>query len=89
MVIDKLTLTGLGVGCSAHADDIRTCCIGVEALNRQAADINQFISSNSLKINASKTEIVHLSRQPLPIESIELLNQRVETKKEAKCLGVW
>ena len=54
---NNLTLTGLGVGCSAHADDIRTCCIGVEALNRQAADINQFISSNSLKINA---EIVHL-----------------------------
>ena len=42
-----------------------------------------------IKLPQNKTEIVHLSRQPLPIESIELLNQRVETKKEAKCLGVW
>ena len=39
---NNLKLTGLDVGSSAHADDIRACCTGVEALNRQAADINQF-----------------------------------------------
>ena len=79
MVIDKLLhgmdvnpnnlkLTGLGVGCSAHPDDIRTCCIGAEALNRQAADINRSISSNSLKaghfspwgpLTSSRGHVIH------------------------------
>ena len=43
-----LTLAGLSVGCSAHADDIRTCCVSVENINGQATTINTFVSSNSL-----------------------------------------
>ena len=100
MVMDKLlhtmcggphdlTLTGLSVGCSAHADDIRTCCIGADNINRQANDINMFVSANSLALNTAKTEIVHLSRHALPQESIVVIDKTVTTKKEAKCLGVW
>ena len=100
MVIDKLlrsmcdpsqdlTIAGLSVGCSAHADDIRTCCVGVENINRQATTINTFVSSNSLALNTAKTEVVHFSRHALPEESIDLVDQSIVTKKEAKCLGVW
>ena len=100
MVMDKLlhtmcggphdlTLTGLSVGCSAHADDIRTCCIGVDNINKQANDINMFVSASSLALNTAKTEIVHLSRHALPQESIDVIDKTVTTKKEAKCLGVW
>ncbi len=84
-----LTLAGLSVGCAAHADDIRACCVGEDDVKKQANDINIFMSTNSLALNAAKTEIVHLSRHPLPVEQIDLLGQIVETKREAKSLGTW
>ena len=84
-----LTLTGLTVGCSAHADNIRTCCIGIDNINKQANDINMFVSANSLALNTAKTEIVHLSCRALPQQSIDVIDKTVTTKKETKCLGVW
>ncbi len=86
---DDLTLASLNVGCSAHADDIRVCCIGEKDVQVQANEINSFMSSNSLALNTAKTEVIHLSRHPLPTESINLLDQSVKTKKTAKCLGIW
>ena len=98
MVMDKLLhsmcdpsqdliLAGLSVGCSAHADDIRTCCVSVENINGQATTINTFVSSNSLALNTAKTENFHFSCHALPEESIDLVDQTIATKKEARCLG--
>lgn len=59
---------------AAHADDVRTCDLSIESIKVHAACLDTFTSSNSLKVNNAKTEIVHVS---------------VTIKKEAKCLGVW
>ena len=86
---DDLVVSGINVGLATHADDIRTCNIGKVSIQDKAVCINDFTSTNSLALNNSKTEIVHLSCHPLPPESISILDNPVVTKKEAKCLGVW
>ena len=55
----------------------------------QAASLQTLTSNNSLRLNMAKTEIVHLARHPVPIESVNINNTQIETKKEAKYLGVW
>ena len=85
VALSRISMSGL----ATHADDIRTCNIGKVSIQDQAVCINNFTSNNSLALNNSKTEIVHLSRHPLPPESISILDNPVVTKKEAKCLGVW
>ena len=79
-----LTLAGLSVECSAHVDDSRTSCAGMDNVNGQVN--TTFVTSNYLALHA---EIVHFSCHALPVEPIDLVNQSVVTKKEAKCLGVW
>ena len=85
----SLSLIGVNAGCGAHADDIRTCTIGAVGVERQAAFLQSLTSENSLHLNMTKTEIVHLARHPVPIENVNINNTQIETKKEAKCLGVW
>ena len=85
----SLSLIGVNAGCGAHADDIRTCTIGAVGVERQAAFLQSLTSENSLRLNMTKTEIVHLARHPVPTENVNINNTQIETKKEAKCLGVW
>ena len=58
-------------------------------VERGAKTLQSLTSEISLRLNMSKAEIVHLSRHPLPSESINIMDTRVDTKTEAKCLGVW
>ena len=51
-----LTLSGLNVGDSAHADDVRAASISVAAAQIQVQLIHSFCKANSLKLNANKTE---------------------------------
>ena len=85
----SLSVSNVNVGCSAHADDIRSCSIGIVNVERGAKTLQSLTSEISLRLNMSKTEIVHFSRHPLPSESINNMDTRVDTKTEAKCLGVW
>ena len=50
----RLGLT-LRAGCSAHADDVRTASIGIDAVKSQGHLIDQLCMANSLKLDASKT----------------------------------
>ena len=61
-----LCIRGLHVGAAAHADDVRTCCIDTESIQAQASVIDSFTTNNSLHLNSSKTELVHMSSHPLP-----------------------
>ena len=45
-----LTLSGLNVGNSAHADDVRAASISVTAAQTQGNLINAFCEANSLKL---------------------------------------
>ena len=60
-------------------------------VNAQASDLPlvSLTGSKSLSLNTTKTEIIHLSQHPIPTESISALDCTLETKREAKCLGVW
>ena len=83
----SLTISNLSIGCAAHADDIRACCVGLDTVKELAVNIDNFAISNSLKQNMSKTEIVHLSCHSLPQDTVDLYSQEVEIKHNAKCLG--
>ena len=85
----SLYVSNVNVGCSAHADDIRSCTIGTVNVERGAKTLQSVTSENSLRLNMLKTEIVHLSRHPIRSESINIMDTHVDTKTEAKCLGVW
>ena len=49
---------GLHVGASAHADDVRAVSLSKSAAHTQGNLIEAFCQANSLKLNASKTEVV-------------------------------
>ena len=85
----SLSVSNVNVGCSAHADDIRLCMIGIVNVERGAKTVQSLTSEIYLRLNMSKTEIVHLSRHPIPSESINIMDTHMDTKTEAKCLGVW
>ena len=75
----NLTISNLSIGCAAHADDIRACCVGLDTVI--------LTISNSLKLNMSKTEIVHLSCHSLPQDTVDLYSQEVEIKQDAVSRG--
>ena len=53
-----LTLRGLNVGCSAHADDVRAASLSLTSAQTQQVLIDAFCEVNSLKLNAIKTEVI-------------------------------
>ena len=84
-----LNLLGLHVGASAHADDVRAVSLSKSAAHTQGNLIEAFCQANSLKLNASKTEVVLTTKGRYNECMLELVGQEVVTQKEAKCLGVW
>jgi len=83
----NLVIRGLHVSSAAHADNVRTCNIGIESIQSQSHAINCFTSRNSLRLDSSKTEIVHMSSHSLPPEEIHLQNSAPTVKKGSKMPG--
>ena len=84
-----LSVSGSFVGGAAHADDIRTVASSSSVLQIQANIINQFTTTNSLKLNTSKTEVVRFSKSTFLEGSVILNDESIDFVPEAKCLGVW
>ena len=84
-----LTLLGLNVGSSAHADDVRAASISVTAAQTQGNFINAFCEANSLKLDANKTELIMLTKGKYSEQTCALVGQKIQSQTDAKCLGVW
>jgi len=56
-----LTISGLNVGNSAHADDIRAASISIDAAQIQGKVVDSFNAVNSLKLNSDKTELIQFT----------------------------
>ena len=83
-----VSIAGLYLGTSAHADDVRSLSQTVAAAENQTSTLAEFTINRGLKINANKTEIVALSRgHHTPSLSLTIAGTPVSIKKEAKCLG--
>ena len=66
-----LSVSGLSVGSSAHVDDIRAASVGIDAVRTQRNLVVHFCKANSLKLNATKTELVKFSqKKPDPISHV-------------------
>ena len=76
-------------GAAIHADDLRTSAASIEVMCDQARVIQKFAEDNHLKLNASKLEVVRVSRHQRDPERLELAGVVTETAAAAKCLGVW
>ena len=84
-----LSLSGLNVGNSTHADDVRAASISVTAAQTQRNLIDTFCRANSPRLNADKTELIMLTKGRYSERTCELVGQEVQTQMDAKCLGVW
>ena len=84
-----LTISGLNVGNSAHADDIRAASISIDAAQIQGKVVDSFNAVNSLKLNSDKTELIQFTCGKHTTYTHEIAGQKVQTQAEAKCLGVW
>ena len=84
-----LKLSGLNVGNSAHADDVRAASIGMTAAQTQGNLINAFCKANSLKLNANKAELMMFTKGKQHGCAFEMVGQEVQAQTDAKCLGVW
>ena len=76
-------------GAAIHADDLRTTAESKEAVSHQAREITEFTNENHLKLNASKLEVIKVSRIRKNPERLEVAGVEIETTPAAKCLGVW
>ena len=76
-------------GAAIHADDQRTTAESKEAVSHQAREIAEFTNENHLKLNASKLEVIKVSRIRENPERLDVSGVEIETIPPAKCLGVW
>ena len=84
-----LAISGLNVGNSAHADDIRAASISIDAAQIQGKLIDSFSAANSLKLNVNKTELIQFTSGKHTSHTHEIAGQDIQTQDKAKCLGVW
>jgi hypothetical protein len=84
-----LCISGLDLGASAHADDIRAISNFPEAAEIQGRCIGAFCTANSLTLNTSKTEAVAFTNGPHILDTIYVAGQSIQTQPSVKCLGVW
>ena len=84
-----LTLRGMNVGCSAHADDVRAASLSLTSAQTQGDLINAFCKANSLKLNASKTELIMPTKGKHKEGTCDMVGLNIQVQREAKCLGVW
>ena len=57
-----INVSGLEVGSTAHADDIRASSCSVEGIQCLGQCVDTFTSDNSLKLNSEKTELIQFYR---------------------------
>ena len=84
-----LKVSGLNVGYSAHADDVRAASNSIIDTLTQGKLIASFCSANNLKLNANKTELVQFTSGRVTASTHNIAGQTIHTQPEAKCLGVW
>ena len=84
-----LAISGLSVGNFAHADDIRAASISIDAAQIQGKLIDSFSTTNSLKLNINKTELIQFTSGKHTSHTHEIAGQDIQTQVEAKCIGVW
>ena len=85
----RLSINGITIGSAAHADDIRSTSNSIADLQDQGAIIEQFSLDNSLKLNASKTELIKFSANAFISEGTQLTSHLISTQTTANCLGYW
>lgn len=74
----------LNVGSFTHADDIKATGINVDAAISLLVDY--FSSVNSLRLNATKTELLQFtSGKSIPTADV-IIGQKIKTQSTAKCL---
>ena len=84
-----LSLRGMNMGCSAHADDLRVASLSLTSAQIQGDLINAFCKVNSLKLNERKTEIIMPTKGKHTQGTCNMVGQNIQVQSEAKCLGVW
>ena len=84
-----LTLRGMNVGCSAHADDVRAANLSLTSAQTQGDLINAFCKANSLKLNASKTELIMPTKGKHKEGTCDMVGLNIQVQREVKCLRVW
>ena len=75
-----LTISGLNVGNSAHADDIRAASISIDAAKIQGKLVDSFSAANSLKLNSDKTELIQFTCGKHTTYTHEIAGQKVQTQ---------
>ena len=84
-----LSVRGVYAGAAVHADDLRTISSSLDVINDQVNIIDEFTTNNCLKLNVSKLEVMRLSKQLQPLDTIVFAGNTITTTPAAKCLGVW
>ena len=84
-----LTVLGLNVGCSAHAEDVRAASSSIDGTQIQGMLITSYCHTNNLKLNAGKTELVQFASGKATVSTHDTADQAIRIRPEAKCLGVW
>ena len=84
-----LAISGLNMGNSAHADDIRAASISIDAAQIQGKLIDSFSTANSLILNTNNTELIQFTSGKHTSHTHEIAGQNIQTQVEAKFLGVW
>ena len=82
-----LTISGLNVGSSAHADHVRAACNSIAGLQTQANLIASFCDANDLSLNANKTELIKFSSGHFSATNHIIYSWAGHSN--SKCLGVW
>ena len=72
-----LAISGLNVGNSAHADDIRAASISIDAAQIQGKLIDSFSAANSLKLNVNKTELIEFTSGKHTSHTLEIAGQDI------------
>ena len=82
-----LAISGLNMGNSAHADDIRAASISIDAAQIQGELSDSFSTANSLKLKANNTELIQFTSGKHTSHTHEIAGQNIQTQVEF--LGVW
>ena len=84
-----LSILGLDICGSAHADDLRTTSCDVTSAEAQGNCVAAFCDAEHLKVNSSKTKALSFINNPSTSLTINIAGQLVASQPNALCLGVW
>ena len=84
-----LSILGLHLGASAHADDLRALANFPRDAEIQGNCLKAFCDTNSLTLNCDKTEVVVFTKGSHTPQTLNVAGQCITTQSSIKCLGVW